>query len=183
MPAAFPRSAREALGAEAAEDLDAYFHTLHREHTIDPSEYRADMAEVKARLGALEQGHVELRQEVGGLRQEVNDFGREVNNPSCVLPPSRRVAHPKGTRYAALPRDASLGGCLPTPASGAAEPPRRSVPRQSRGTSTIGHNLGWLNTRLDNMQYQMLVQTRWLIGAVSLFGTIIAILLAIGQLT
>ena len=37
--------------------------------------------------------------------------------------------------------------------------------------------------RLDQMSERMLVQTRWLIGTLALFGTIITILLAIAQFT
>ena len=38
-----------------------------------------------------------------------------------------------------------------------------------------------METRLDQMSERMLVQTRWLIGSIALFGTIITILLAIAQ--
>jgi polyhydroxyalkanoate synthesis regulator phasin len=37
--------------------------------------------------------------------------------------------------------------------------------------------------RLDQMSERMLVQTRWLIGSIALFGTILTILQAIAQLT
>ena len=36
-------------------------------------------------------------------------------------------------------------------------------------------------TRLDQMSERMLVQTRWLIGTIALFGTILTILMAIAQ--
>jgi Mg2+ and Co2+ transporter CorA len=39
------------------------------------------------------------------------------------------------------------------------------------------------DTRLDQMNERMLVQTRWLLGSIALFGTIITILLAIAQFT
>jgi len=38
-------------------------------------------------------------------------------------------------------------------------------------------------TRLDQMSERMLVQTRWLIGTIALFGTILTILMAIAQFT
>ena len=38
-------------------------------------------------------------------------------------------------------------------------------------------------TRLDQMNERMLVQTRWLIGTIALFGTIITVLMAIAQFT
>lgn len=40
-----------------------------------------------------------------------------------------------------------------------------------------------LNDRIDRLQLQMVAQTRWMVGSVALFGTIFAILMAIGQLT
>lgn len=38
-----------------------------------------------------------------------------------------------------------------------------------------------MNKRLDQMHDRMLVQSRWLIGSIALLGTVISILLAIGQ--
>jgi uncharacterized membrane-anchored protein YhcB (DUF1043 family) len=38
-----------------------------------------------------------------------------------------------------------------------------------------------MNERFDQMYDRMLIQTRWLIGSLALIGTVISILLAIGQ--
>jgi hypothetical protein len=38
-----------------------------------------------------------------------------------------------------------------------------------------------MGERLDRMYHQMVVQTRWLIGALAVIGTVISLLLAIGQ--
>ncbi len=38
-------------------------------------------------------------------------------------------------------------------------------------------------SRLDQMSERMLVQTRWLIGSIALFGTILTIMMAIAQFT
>jgi len=40
-----------------------------------------------------------------------------------------------------------------------------------------------MNERLDQMSERMLVQTRWLIGTIALFGTILTIMMAIAQFT
>jgi len=40
-----------------------------------------------------------------------------------------------------------------------------------------------MNERFDQMSERMLVQTRWLIGSIALFGTILTILMAIAQFT
>jgi len=40
-----------------------------------------------------------------------------------------------------------------------------------------------MNERFDTMYERLLVHTRWTIGVLSLFGTILAILVAIGQLS
>ncbi|HDN80754.1 MAG TPA: hypothetical protein ENG33_09865 [Chloroflexi bacterium] len=39
-----------------------------------------------------------------------------------------------------------------------------------------------MNERFDRMYERMLVQTRWLVGSIAVIGTIISILLAIGQI-
>lgn len=38
-------------------------------------------------------------------------------------------------------------------------------------------------SRLDQMSERMLVQTRWLIGSIALFGTILTIMMGIAQFT
>jgi uncharacterized protein (UPF0335 family) len=38
-----------------------------------------------------------------------------------------------------------------------------------------------MHERFDRIYYQMVVQTRWLIGALAVIGTMISLLLAIGQ--
>jgi septal ring factor EnvC (AmiA/AmiB activator) len=38
-----------------------------------------------------------------------------------------------------------------------------------------------MNERFDRMYHQMVVQTRWLIGALAVIGTVISLLLTIGQ--
>ena len=38
-----------------------------------------------------------------------------------------------------------------------------------------------MNERMDRMYHQMVVQTRWLIGALAVIGTVISVLLAIAQ--
>jgi hypothetical protein len=38
-----------------------------------------------------------------------------------------------------------------------------------------------MGERMDRMYQQMVVQTRWLIGALAVIGTVISLLLAIGQ--
>ncbi len=40
-----------------------------------------------------------------------------------------------------------------------------------------------MNGRFDQMSERMLVQTRWLIGSIALFGTILTIMMAIAQFT
>jgi hypothetical protein len=38
-----------------------------------------------------------------------------------------------------------------------------------------------MGERMDRMYQQMVVQTRWLIGVLAVIGTVISLLLAIGQ--
>ncbi|MGB9872407.1 MAG: hypothetical protein ACPLYD_12180, partial [Anaerolineae bacterium] len=40
-----------------------------------------------------------------------------------------------------------------------------------------------MDDRLDRMYHQMIVQTRWLIGAILGIGTVISVLLAVAQFT
>ncbi|MGB9871362.1 MAG: hypothetical protein ACPLYD_06845 [Anaerolineae bacterium] len=47
----------------------------------------------------------------------------------------------------------------------------------------LDREFGQINERMDRMYHQMVIQTRWLIGALLGFGTIITVLLAIAQFT
>ena len=38
-----------------------------------------------------------------------------------------------------------------------------------------------MNERMDRMYHQMVVQTRWLIGALTVIGAVVSLLLAVGQ--
>ncbi len=40
-----------------------------------------------------------------------------------------------------------------------------------------------MNERFDQVYHQMVVQTRWLVGSLTLIGTVISVLLAIAQFT
>lgn len=46
-----------------------------------------------------------------------------------------------------------------------------------------GERMDKIDDRLDRMYYQMIVQTRWIIGALLGIGTVISVLLAIAQFT
>ncbi|MFN3762182.1 MAG: hypothetical protein ACK4WK_03145, partial [Anaerolineae bacterium] len=46
-----------------------------------------------------------------------------------------------------------------------------------------GARVDEIHARLDRIYYQMIVQTRWIIGALLGIGTVISVLLAIAQFT
>jgi len=50
-----------------------------------------------------------------------------------------------------------------------------------RFEARLDHRFDQINARFDLMYERMLTQTRWLIGSIALLGTVISILLAIGQ--
>lgn len=47
----------------------------------------------------------------------------------------------------------------------------------------IDENLGQMNARIDQVHEAMRVQTRWTVGTIALFGTIVTVLLAVAQFT
>ena len=50
-----------------------------------------------------------------------------------------------------------------------------------RFKARLDHRFDQMNERFDLMYERMLTQRRWLIGSIALLGTVISILLAIGQ--
>jgi hypothetical protein len=55
--------------------------------------------------------------------------------------------------------------------------------RMDERSKHIDEKLGQMNDRIDRMHEAMRVQTRWTVGTIALFGTIVTVLLAIAQFT
>jgi len=47
----------------------------------------------------------------------------------------------------------------------------------------VNERFDQMHARFDEMYHQMVVQTRWLVGALAVIGTVISVLLAIAQFT
>ena len=55
--------------------------------------------------------------------------------------------------------------------------------RMDERSEHIDEKLGQMNARIDQVHEAMRVQTRWTVGTIALFGTIVTVLLAIAQFT
>ena len=58
------------------------------------------------------------------------------------------------------------------------DPVEQRLDEQSR---QLNERIDGVNERIDRLHEQMRVQTRWTVGTIALFGTIVTVLLAIAE--
>lgn len=132
MATTLPRSVRDVLGPEAAEDLA---HWYERE-SVAREEYR----EVLSHLDVIETRMDGLESEVAGTNERLD-----------------RMEERFEERFNQIDQ------------------------RFEQQSAQFDQRLDKINERFDRMHEAMRVQTRWTVGTIALFGTIVTVLLAIAQ--
>ncbi|MBC7225819.1 MAG: hypothetical protein H5T61_01115 [Thermoflexales bacterium] len=167
-----PSVVRQAWGENIADAftiwLEDWGERLVREKAVPRDEYR----EVLSRLDVLDREVALLREEQtllrSELRQEIHNLRQEMLNLHQAT--QERLDREFGQIQERLDREFG-----------------QIQERLDREFGQIQERMdresGQIQERLDRMYQQMVVQTRWLIGALLGFGTIITVLLAIAQFT
>jgi len=157
MPVAIPQTVRRSLGEEAVVDfmpwMEEWLSESIREKAVPRDEYR----EVLSRLGGLEKDVSLVKEEQARMRVEFREDQAQMR--------------------AEFRED--LGEL------------RREMNKRFDGMNQrfdgMHERFDGMNqhfeSRLDQMSERMLVQTRWLIGSIALFGTILTIMMGIAQFT
>lgn len=151
MPVAIPASLREAWGEKVAQDMATWFEEVLEQRAVVRDEYR----QVLSRLDILERDMSDLKAEVGELRADMKDLRHEFNERFDRV--NERLGDMEGRFNRRLDE---MGGQF------------------NQRLDEMGRQF---NVRLDTMYERMLVHTRWTVGTIVLFGTLITILLAIAQ--
>ncbi|HID64087.1 MAG TPA: hypothetical protein EYP49_15320 [Anaerolineae bacterium] len=168
MPPRVPEAVRQAWGDELVTEIVPWLEQIVQEKALPRDEYRQvlsrlevlehDVADVKADLRELRGEMGGLRGEMGGLRGEMGGLRGEMNERFDRM--NERFDR-MNERFTEMERHFEA----------------RFDQMNERFVEIERH----FETRLDQMSERMLVQTRWLIGTIALFGTILTILMAIAQ--
>lgn len=192
-PISVPPAVRQALGDEAVAEfvpwLDDRVRLLLKQEGVPRDEYQAllsrlDRLEREVGLVLEEQARLraEVREDIGALHRRIDELidrfeARFVDMERYLEARLREM----DDKWEARLKEISVGWDA------------RQKDTESRWEARVGNierrldrmeeRLNRMEERLDRMYHQMIVQTRWLIGAVLGIGTVISVLLAIAQFT
>ena len=125
MPTSLPRSVREHLGDQVADDLSRWFTENIQQELVTNDEYR----EVLSRLDVLEDRFDHVEERFDHVDERLN-----------------RMKERFGNRF-----------------------------------EEVNQRFEGIDRKLDRMNYRILSMTRWIIGLIALFGTMVTVLLAVAQ--
>ncbi len=151
MPMTIPQTLQDALGEKAAQDLANWIDRVLKERTVVRDEDR----EVLSRLDLLEHDVAGVKDDVQQLRTELKDDMQQLRTE--------------------LKDDVQQ---LRTELKDDIHQLRTEM---NERFDRINERFDRMNERFDTLYDRMLVQTRWTVGTIALFGTAVTILLAIAQ--
>ena len=145
-------------------ELGPWLQEFVREHGVPRDEYR----ELLSRLDALEKDISLIKEEMSGSRAELTQMGAGLRAEMGQMRAEFREDR-KQMRAQFSDGQAQL----------------RAEFREALDALRLQMDAGFsrVNQQFDEMNERMLVQTRWLIGSLTILGTIISVLLAIAQFT
>ena len=176
MPATLPASVRETLGEEAAGDFARWLDEYVQEHAVERNEYR----KVLSRLDVLEEGldHMDKRFDLltEHVDDRLDDFEQRVDERIDHV--EERIDHVEETF------EARLTGMEERFEERFEQIDQRFEQVDSRFESMearFDKRFESMDAKLDRMNDRILSMTRWLIGLVALFGSLVTALLAVAQ--
>lgn len=171
MPVAIPQVVRRAWGEEVVAEfvpwMEERFHEIIREKAVPRDEYR----EVLSRLDALEKDVALIKGELSLTRAELSQgqaqLRAEFNQGQAQLRAEFRedlsqIRREINERFDRV---------------------NEHFDRVNERFDRVNERFDQMGARFDEMYHQMVVQTRWLVGALAVIGTMISVLLAIAQFT
>jgi len=154
MPPSLPASVRAALGDDGADDLVHWLDEYLRDRTVQRDEYR----EVLSRLDVLEERIVQLEERMDQRFEQVDQRFAQVEQRFEQI---EQRFEQVDQRFEQIER--------------------RVEERFNQLDQRLDEQGGQLNSRIDRLHEAMRVQTRWTVGTIALFGTIVTVLLAIAE--
>ncbi len=160
MPVRVPEAVRRALGDDVVAEMIPWLEQIIDEKAVPRDEYR----ELLSRSDILEHDVSEIKADIRELRAEIGNLRGEVSGEINGL---RREMN---ERFIDMERHFELRF----------DQINERFDQMNDRFDQMGRHF---EARLDQMNERMLVQTRWLIGMIALFGTILSILMAIATFT
>jgi len=153
---------REALGDEGTEELLRWLEARIEERAVPRDEYR----ELLSRFDLLDRDISLIKDELKRMREEFRgELGQTRGEFRGELGQMREEFHGELGQTRGEFHD-ELG---------------QTRLEMNERFARVDERFDQMNERFDQMYDRMLVQTRWLIGSLALIGTVISVLLAIGQ--
>ena len=168
MPDSFPKSVRETLGEQAADDLSRWIDECIQERAVVRDEYR----EVLSRLDVLEA-------EVSGINDRLDRMEERFESRFERI--DDRFAQIED-RFAQIDdRFAQIDGRFDKIDQRFEQQSAQFHQRIEEQGAQFNQRIDKVHERIDRLHEQMRVQTRWTVGTIALFGTIVTVLLAIAE--
>ena len=159
MPISLPASVRASLGEEGADDFVRWLDDYLQTRTVHRDEYR----EVPSRLDVLEERIVQLEERIDQHFEQVDQRFEQVEQRFEQM--EQRFEQVDKRFEQVDQRFEQMDG------------------RIDAIHDRIDQKGNEINARIDRLHEAMRVQTRWTIGTIALFGTIVTVLLAVAEFT
>lgn len=158
MPTALPESVREHLGEQVASDLSHWFDENLSQNVVLRDEYR----EVLSRLDVLEN-------EVAGINDRLDRMDERLEGRFAQIDGRFNQMEDRFNQIDQRFEEQS------------AQFNQRIDEQSAQLHQRLDEQSAQFNERIDRLHEQMRVQTRWTVGTIALFGTIVTVLLAIAE--
>lgn len=161
MPTSLPPSVREHFGEDVAEDFARWLDEAFEQRTVERDEYR----EVLSRLDVLEERFVQLEQRIDERFEQVDKRFEQVDQRFEQVDERFEQINQRFEQQTVHFNDRF----------------EQQTAQFNDRIDTVNERFDALNERIDRLHEAMRVQTRWTIGTIALFGTIVTVLLAIAE--
>ena len=187
MPTYMPDTIQKALGEAATRDFTPWLEKFMTERTVGQDTWKlaqarfdgleAGQMKVETRLDGLEARQMKVETRLDGVESRLTMVEHDLAELKVEVKDLRRDIHARLDRLVMLFTDR-----FDRQASEMSARFAEVNARFDRHAAEVNTRCSEGNDRCDRLQQQMLSQTRWTVGTLALFGTLIAILVGIGQL-
>ena len=154
MPTPLPPSVQETLGDPAADDFARWLETYVEERAVMRDEYR----EVLSRLDVIDERFDRIDERFEHVEERIDETNERLD----------RMDERFEKRFDQIDQRFE-------------EQSAQFNQRLDEQSRQLNERIDAVNERIDRLHEQMRVQTRWTVGTIALFGTIVTVLLAIAE--
>jgi len=180
MPVVIPQVVRRAWGEEVVAEfvpwMEERLHEIIQARTVPRDEYR----EVLSRLDGLEKDISLIKEEQALFRVDLGQMRAEFKEDRARM--RAEFKEDRARMRAEFREDqAQMRAEFREDLGELRREMHERFDRVNERFDRVNERFDQMHARFDEMYHQMVVQTRWLIGALAVIGTVISVLLAIAQ--